>query len=129
MSPSLKSIAGRRTQVVYRLLLKGWDRAQIHEAVHKQYRWNAATRTIDGYIAAAKALIDEVAEDADRKFELGRTLARYHDLFARCHAKGDYRGCRLILGDVTALLKLDELTDDDRDEIERFLDAIDGGTP
>ncbi len=128
MSPSLKSIAGRRTQVVYRMLLQGLDRAQIQEAARKQYRWNAAVRTVDGYIAAAKALINEAAESADRKFELGRTLARYNDLYARSHAKGDYRGCRRIAGDIAGLLKLDELSDDDRDEIERFLDAIDGGS-
>lgn len=124
MSPSLKSIAGRRTQVVYRMLLQGLDRAQIHEAAGKKYKWNAAPRTIDGYIAGAKALIVESAEAADRKFELGRTLARYNDLYARSHAKSDYRGCRQILRNVTALLKLDELSDDDRDEIRRFLDAI-----
>jgi len=72
-----------RVDIIYRLLLLGLDRARILEHVERKHsHWGVKTRAIDRYLARARQLMLEDSEQ-DRPLELGRTLARLHDLYAR----------------------------------------------
>ena len=78
-----RAAVAARVDVVYRLLLLGLDRQRILEHVNRKYpTWGVKTRSIDGYMARARQLMIEDGAQ-DRPLELGRTLARLHDLHAR----------------------------------------------
>src|SRR5579871_6058262 len=70
----------RRVSAVYKLILRGADRARILQYAAKQ-EWGVEARSVDGYIARAKTLLRKQA-DADRADELGKARARLNMLFS-----------------------------------------------
>jgi hypothetical protein len=92
-----------RVDIVYRLLLLGLDRQRIIDHVHKKYpAWPKSDGAIDRYIKKADQILIEVGE-ADHPLERGRSLARRHDIFARCMTDKNYRTA------LAAQDKIDEL--------------------
>lgn len=95
-----------RVDIVYRLLLLGLDRQRIIDHVHKKYpAWPKSAGAIDRYIKKADQILIEVGE-ADRPLEFGRSLARKHDIFARCMTDKDYRTALAVQKEIDELLGL-----------------------
>lgn len=103
-----RAAVAARVDVVYRLLLLGLDRQRILEHVDRKYpTWGVKARAIDGYMARARRLMAEDG-DQDRPLELGRTLARLHDLYARDVIAKDRSNELAVIKTIISLLGLSE---------------------
>ena len=92
-----------RVDIVYRLLLLGLDRQRIMDHVRSKYPiWPKSESAIDRYMKQAEQLLIESGA-VDRDLEFGRSLARKHDIFARCMTDKDHRTA------LAAQEKIDEL--------------------
>lgn len=104
--PSSKVTIRSRVGIVYRLLLLGLDRQRIIDHVCSKYpSWPKSESTIDRYIKRANVLLEQ-AGVTERPVEFGRSLARKHDIFARCMQDKDYRGALAAQKEIDELLGL-----------------------
>ena len=115
----------QRVYEVYELLLKGLGRHKIITICNEKYGWNAGHRTIDRYIAEAKDIFEEEAKPR-RGAEMGRAAARYDTQYFKADSRKDHRGAIMAVDRIVELFGLRHEADDDRDELQRFLDAIEG---
>jgi hypothetical protein len=101
-----RAAVASRVYIVYKLLLLGADRQRILEHVGTKYpEWGARPRTVDSYTARARQLIIESGA-YDWDMELGRSLARKHDLYTRFMNDHDYRGAMGVQDRIDDLLGL-----------------------
>ena len=98
-----------RVNRVYELLLSGMSRRGIIQYAANpsegEKPWAVKPRTVDSYIAAAKERFIEASKTVYAE-ELGRAVQRLNNLYARCMARNDLTGCRLVQRDLTELLGL-----------------------
>ncbi len=114
----------RRVQTVYKLVLNGISRGDIHQYVAKSTNWGANTRTIDQYIAEVNDLF-AVEAKPERIKELGKAISRYTDLFAKSLQGKQYKTALAAQKELSALLKLETLTSSESQlQLEDKLDAI-----
>jgi hypothetical protein len=111
-----------RVDIVYRLLLLGLDTSQIVKHIGRKYpSWGVKQRAIDGYIHDAKELLIRAGE-SERPTELGRSLARRHDLYSRAVQDKDYRTANAIQDKIDELLGLKA---PQRLEVHEILSVVD----
>lgn len=91
----------QRISEVYQLVVNGARRAKILRHATDS-GWDINERQIDRYIARATDMMREAAI-VDREKELGRAIARLHDLYERAHADGNHATSLAILREMTQL--------------------------
>ena len=95
-----------RVEIILELLVAGLSRRQILEHASKKLAdWQASPRTIDRFISAAHALLEQEARPI-RAREFGKALRRLDSLFARCMQITDYKGALAVERERIALLNL-----------------------
>jgi hypothetical protein len=104
VSKATKVEKEQRVDEVFGLLLKGAGRRVILQYAAKK-GWELAPRTIDWYIAEARAELAKLAR-VDRESELGRAVAQLEDLYLQALTKSDLRTARLVRKDLSELLCL-----------------------
>jgi hypothetical protein len=114
-----------RVNEVYAMLLNGLRREQIIKLASEKHCWGVSWRTIDTYIALAKERFEEEAKVV-RGAELGKAIARLDSLYAKSVARNDNRTALMAERERIELLNLRSSRADDRDEVRRFLDALQG---
>lgn len=115
-----------RVNEVYAMLLSGLRREQIVKLAREKHQWGVSSRSIDTYIALAKARFEEEAR-VRRGAELGKAIARLDSLYAKALARNDNRTALMAERERIELLGLRSAGDDDADSLLRFLDALEGG--
>lgn len=114
----------RRVDVVYRLLLRGLDTPEIVEEIATEHaEWGVKRRAIQYYISAAKELLIEAGETL-RPVELGRSVARRHDLYAKAYGDGDYRTANAVQKELDEVLGLKEPAKIEVTEILNLMDHV-----
>lgn len=92
-----------RVDIVYRLLLLGLDRQRIIDHVHKKYpAWPKSDGAIDRYIKQADQLLIGAGEH-DRPVELGRAVARLHDLYSLARTDKNVRDALAVVKEIIEL--------------------------
>jgi len=114
-----------RVTEVYALLVAGVSTDQIKRLAKDKYFWNVSSRSIDYYISKAKERLDEESK-VRRSSELGKAIARLDSQYFRADQRKDHRGAVIAVLACIKLLRLDMPEDDDRDELRRFLDLMEG---
>jgi len=106
-----------RVDEIFNLLLQGLGRRQILRFVAEQRSggvdrrgeplpdWNVQSRQVDNYMAAATRRLKRAGR-TQRDLEMGRAVARLHDIYAKAAARGDLTACRQVQKDLTELLGL-----------------------
>jgi hypothetical protein len=110
---------------VYAMLLSGLRREQIVKLARDKHGWDVSPRSIDTYIALAKERFEEESK-VRRGAELGKAIARLDSLYAKALARNDSRTALMAERERIELLNLRASRVDDRDEVRRFLDALEG---
>lgn len=114
----------RRVSIIYDLMLRGYNRPQIHQYVSKRKplqvpespdpnhwdpnvepSWDIETRAIDEYMARARELMRAKAQTV-RDEALGRTLERREDLYQQAREHMDLKTALAIDQDTARLLDL-----------------------
>ena len=95
----------KRRNAVYRLLLTGASRADIHQYAAEKTDWEVHERTVDAYIAAATAKITEKA-DTVRDEEFGMAVERLRMLFRQNMGIQDYKAALQAQKELNELLGL-----------------------
>ncbi len=94
-----------RLNTIYTLLVNGATRYDILQYSAKHF--GLKTRQVDNYIGDANALIASEAE-YHRSREIGRSIARLHEVFKSCMGVKDYRSAIAAQRELNALLSLYE---------------------
>jgi hypothetical protein len=108
---------------IYRLLVIGLSRADIHRFVAEKTTWSVNSRTIDTYTQKATELFTVLAAYR-REIELGKAIARCTDLFSRSHRIQDYKTALAAQKELNELLGLYATTDGQDDERGGFVALI-----
>ena len=116
-----------RVTKVHEMLVGGLRREAILRLANEKYSWDVKPRAVDYYIAKAKEWFKEESR-VDRAAETGKVLARLETQYFKADQRKDHRGAMMIVGKHIELFRLADPDDDDRDELRRFLDAIEGGS-
>jgi hypothetical protein len=114
----------RRVSIVYDLMLKGYNRTQIHQYVSKRKvitvlestdptywdpniepSWDVETRAIDEYMSRARDMMRVKAQTV-RDESLGRTLERREDMYKEAREHMDLKTALAIDQDTARLLDL-----------------------
>jgi len=96
-----------RVDIVYRMLLLGLDRQRIMDHLRNKYpTWSKSENAIDRYIAQADQLLVSAGEH-DRPLELGRTVARLHDLYSIARAEKNVPAALAVVKQIIAVFGLD----------------------
>ena len=124
MSRMTAEVTARVTEV-YAMLVAGLRREQILRLANDKHGWDVTSRSIDTYISHAKKRLEQDSK-AKRGVELGKALARLDTQYFKADQRKDHRGATMIVGKHIELLRLADPDDDDRDELRRFLDLMEG---
>lgn len=96
MRKSTNAELNKRVSLIYKLLLKGLDRADVLQYVAEKTDWRSSERMIDEYIA--RATVEITARAAiNRDEEYGKALARIEDLYKSCMSIQDYKAALSVL--------------------------------
>ena len=114
-----------RVAEVYTMLIAGVSTDQIKRLAKDKYFWGVSSRSIDNYISKAKERLDEESK-VRRSSELGKAIARLDNQYFKADQRKDHRGAVIAERARIELLRLDMPEDDDRDELRRFLDLMEG---
>jgi hypothetical protein len=90
MAKSTAAEIERRVSDIYPLVVSGLPLRDIRRYVTDKCDWTADSRTIERYMAKARAIIHEKA-DYDREEKLSEALAFLEDMRGRSAAKGETR--------------------------------------
>jgi len=104
VSKATKVEKQQRVDAVFDLLLQSVSRRGILQYAAKK-GWDVAPRTIDWYIADARAELAELGR-ADRETEYGRAVGQLDLLFMQALARGDLRTARAVRKDLSELFNL-----------------------
>ena len=92
-----------RVDIVYRLLLLGLDRQRIMDHLRAKYpTWPKSESSIDRYIKQADQLLIRAGEH-DRPLELGRAVARLHDLYSLARTDKNVRDGLAVVKEIIEL--------------------------
>lgn len=116
----------RRVADIYGLVVDGMPLAAICRYVAANCTWKASDRSICRYIARARELMMEEAK-LDRREAFAESLARKQLLYARAVAGKQWKTALAIQNSIDRMFGEFANMHDDRDEIRRFLDALEGG--
>lgn len=114
-----------RREEVLTMLLNGATRKEIH--AHATKEWKIGRAQIDKFIAAARVTFRKNAA-ANRREQIGKTLARLEDLYKRNLKVQDYKAAAGILDRLVKLLDLSRQTDAPQSAAE-LLEAEDTRQP
>ena len=96
-----------RVDIVYRLLLLGLDRQRIMDHLRAKYpTWPKSESAIDRYIKKADQLLIRAGEH-DHPVELGRAVARLHDLYSIARAEKNVPAALAVVKQIIAVFGLD----------------------
>jgi hypothetical protein len=121
-----RSEVNRRVADIYALVVDGLSLAAVSRFVAANCTWSASDRTLCRYIARARELMMEQAKQG-RKEAFAESLARKQLLYARAVSGKQWKTALSIQNSIDKMFGDYEGMHDDRDEIRRFLDALDGG--
>jgi hypothetical protein len=116
----------RRVADIYGLVVDGMPLAAICRYVAGNCTWTASERSICRYIARARAIMLEQAK-TERREVFAESLARKQLLYARAVSSKQWKTALAIQNSIDRMFGDFAGMHDDRDEIRRFLDAIEGG--
>jgi hypothetical protein len=114
-----------RVDQVYDMLVAGLSYRQILKLAKEKHGWAVSSRTVDTYVAHAKERLEAEAK-IRRGAELGKAIARLDNQYFKADQRKDHRGATMIERERIELLNLRASSADDRDEVRRFLDALEG---
>ncbi len=112
-----------RIDEVYELLVSGVRYRRIVE--HCRSKFGVSKRTAERLIALATERLEAEAK-VKTSVQLSKAIARYDTQYAKADARKDHRGAVIAARELVELLGLRREGDDGRDELRRFLDAIEG---
>lgn len=124
MSRMTTQVTARVTEV-YAMLVAGLRREQIVRLANDKHGWGVSWRTIDYYISKAKVRLEEESK-VRRGAELGKAIARLDNQYFKADSRKDHRGAMMIERERIDLLRLRNAGDGGRDDLRRFLDAMEG---
>jgi hypothetical protein len=104
MPRATKALREQRIDAVVNLLIASASRHVILNWI-AQHGWGITERQADNYIALATERLGSLAQ-ADKTFELGRTVARLQLLFGKALAAGDLQTALQCLRSLAQLLGL-----------------------
>jgi hypothetical protein len=107
MAKSTNAEIERRVSDIYPLVVSGLPSRDIRRYVTDKCDWTADQRTIERYMAKARAIIHEKA-DYDRTEKLSEALAFLEDVRGRSAAKGNDRVAIAAQRELNDLLGLKE---------------------
>ncbi len=121
-----RSEVNRRVADIYALVVDGLSLGAISRFVAASCTWDACDRTLCRYIARARELMMEQAKQG-RQEAFAESLARKQLLYARAVSSKQWKTALAIQNSIDKMFGDFAGMHDDRDEIRRFLDALDGG--
>jgi hypothetical protein len=95
----------QRVRTIYRLLRDGLSPTEIRQYVEERTDWDIGERQFFEYLSRARALFDEMAK-TEREEELGRALARLHNLYGKALNDKDHRQALSVQRELNELLGL-----------------------
>lgn len=95
----------QRISIIYQMMLRGYQRADIIQYVSEKTNWNVTDRMVDVYMSRARAELGKVA-DEEKEAAFGSSLKRLDMLYRKALKKDDLKTALAIQKEINDLFHL-----------------------